>query len=82
MCLFKTPEIKVPDVETPAPPPPAIESAPTVNSIDFGGGAETETETASGVKGEKSTGKSSLKVKLTGEKGKSTTSKTGANLRL
>lgn len=78
MCLFKTPEITVPDVKTPAPLPPPIEEAPTVESVDFGGGVESDTETASGVKGEKKTGKSSLKI----EKKPLTKSKVGANLQI
>ncbi|ACR16492.1 hypothetical protein [Vibrio phage JSF24] len=64
MCIFKAPSISVPDTPIPAPLPADLESAPKVESVDFGGSAKVDTETASGVKGEKSTGKSSLKVKL------------------
>lgn len=73
MC-FSAPKITVPETPTPAPLPPPVEDAPKVEGVDFGGSAETDTETASGVKGEKSKGKSSLKVKR-----EPATTKTGAN---
>lgn len=61
MCFFKAPTVNVPEVKTPDPlPDPA--DAPKVESVDFGGSAETDTETASGIKGEKAQGKSSLKI--------------------
>lgn len=82
MCLFKVPEIKIPDTPIPAPLPPELDSAKTVESIDFGGGAKLETETASGIKGEKSTGKSSLKIKTNKPKATSNRSSTGANFNL
>jgi len=62
MC-FSAPKITVPDTPTPAPLPPPIEDAKKVEGVDFGGSAETDTETASGFKGEKAKGKSSLKIK-------------------
>lgn len=64
MC-FSAPKISIPDTPTPAPLPPPLEDAPKVESVEFGGSAETDTETASGIKGEKAKGKSSLKVKKT-----------------
>lgn len=77
MCFFKAPNITVPDTPTPAPLPPPIEESPKVESVDFGGGVESDTETASGVKGQKATGKSSLKIE---KEKKPVTSKVGANL--
>lgn len=62
MCMFKAPKISVPDTPTPAPLPPPIEDAPKVESVEFGGDAKTDTEDATGVKGDKSTGKGSLKI--------------------
>lgn len=64
MCMFKPPKISTPDTPTPAPLPPPIEDAPKVESVEFGGGAkEDDTEKATGIKGDKATGKSSLKIK-------------------
>ncbi|MGL5583274.1 MAG: putative phage head protein [Cetobacterium sp.] len=77
MC-FSAPKISVPDTPTPAPLPPPIEDAPKVEGVEFGGSAETDTETASGIKGEKSKGKSSLKVK----KEPMAPKKTGANIQM
>lgn len=77
MCFFSTPKITVPDTPTPAPLPPPVDDAPKVESIDFGGGVKSDTETASGIKGEKSKGKGSLKIE---KKKPLTPSKTGANL--
>ena len=60
MC-FSTPKISVPEVKTPDPLPDPTD-APKVESVDFGGSSDSDTETASGIKGEKSKGKSSLKI--------------------
>jgi len=61
MC-FSAPKITVPDTPTPAPLPPPIEDAKKVESVDFGGSAKTDTEDATGIKGEKAKGKASLKI--------------------
>lgn len=61
MCFMKAPKISTPEVKTPDPlPEPA--DAPKVESVDFGGSSASDTQTASGVKGEKAKGKSSLKI--------------------
>lgn len=76
MCLMKAPEIKVPDTPTPAPLPPPVDTAATVDSVKFG--SESDTETSSGIKGKSSKGKKSLQV----DKKKPATiqkAKTGAN---
>lgn len=78
MCFMSAPGIFIPNTPTPAPLPPPIEDAPKVESIDFGGGAETESEKSSGVKGKKSSGKSSLKIPKK-KKLKEDTKKTGVN---
>lgn len=78
MCFMSMPKIATPVTPTPAPLPPPIDDAPKVDSIDFGGGAETDSEKASGVKGEKSSGKSSLKITKK-KKLKEDTKKTGVN---
>lgn len=73
MCFMKAPNISTPQVSTPAPlPDPA--DAPKVETVDFGGSSESDTETASGIKGEKAQGKSSLKINRT-----KATAKVGAN---
>lgn len=61
MCFMKAPSISTPQVVAPAPLPEP-EDAPKVETIDFGGSSESDTETASDIKGEKSKGKSSLKI--------------------
>lgn len=74
MCFMKAPKISTPEVKAPEPlADPA--DAPKVESVDFGGSSESDTTTASGIKGEKAKGKSSLKINKT-----PTVSKTGANL--
>lgn len=74
MCFMKAPSISTPEVKTPDPLPDP-EAAPKVESVDFGGSAKSDTETASGIKGEKAKGKSSLKI----TKPKSSIKMTGAN---
>lgn len=74
MC-FSAPSISVPDTPTPAPLPPPIEQAPTVDSVKFGD-VDTDTETASGVKGKRAKGKSSLQIKKRDPKQQA---RTGAN---
>lgn len=61
MCFFKAPSISTPMVATPDPLPDP-EEAKKVESVDFGGSSESDTESASGIKGEKAKGKSSLKI--------------------
>lgn len=61
MCFMKAPSISTPQVHTPDPLPEP-DAAPKVESVDFGGSSDSNTETASGVKGEKAKGKSSLKI--------------------
>ena len=64
MCFMKAPSISTPQVSAPAPlADPA--DAPKVETIDFGGSSKSDTETASGIKGEKATCKSSLKINRT-----------------
>ncbi|UTQ78167.1 hypothetical protein [Aeromonas phage JELG-KS1] len=61
MCFMKAPSISTAVPTTPDPlADPA--GAPKVESVDFGGSSESDTETASGIKGEKAKGKSSLKI--------------------
>lgn len=61
MCFMKAPSISTPQVTAPAPLPEP-DDAPKVETIDFGGSSDSNTETASGIKGEKAKGKSSLKI--------------------
>lgn len=75
MCMFSTPKISVPDTETP-PPMPDAEDAKRVESVDFGGSSDSDTETASGVKGKAAKGKASLKIAKAAPIAKTT----GANL--
>lgn len=61
MCFMKTPKISTQNVTTPEPlADPA--DAPKVETVDFGGSAKKDTESASGVAGSKATGKGSLKI--------------------
>lgn len=73
MCFMKAPKISTEQVVAP-PPLAEPEDAPKVESVQFGGSADSSTETASGVKGLKAKGKSSLKI------AKPVAPKTGVNL--
>lgn len=73
MCFMKAPKISTEQVVAP-PALPEPEDAPKVESVQFGGSADSDTETASGVKGMKAKGKSSLKI------AKPTAPKTGVNV--
>lgn len=64
MCMFKPPKMEA--SPTPAPLPPPIETVKTVESVDFGSTGKADTEKATGIKGDKSTGKSSLKISKSG----------------
>lgn len=75
MCL-STPKISTPDTPTPAPLPPDIDKVKQVESVKYGD-ADTNTETASGRKGKRAKGKSSLQIKKPTEP-KSTGVNTGA----
>lgn len=75
MCFFSSPTIETPDTKPPAPLPPPPE-ANKVESVDFGGSAKKDTQDHTGIKGDKATGKSSLKI----TKKPAQTKTTGANL--
>lgn len=74
MCFMKSPNISTPMVSTPDPLPEP-DAAKKVESVDFGGSATPDTESASGVKGAKATGKSSLRINRPKE-----AAKVGANI--
>lgn len=84
MCLFKAPKIDTPNVTTQqVVQPEPIAPVPTDN-IEMGKGLDTDNETASGVKGDKSKGKGSLRIKRKADdKGGAnvkSSNKTGANV--